>query len=140
MQIDTTTEFGQRVARRLNDEVIGWLTTVDASGTPQPRPVWFLWDGEALLIYSQDNQAKLRHLAANPKASINLHGDEHGGDIVVLLGEAAVDPAAPPSNAVPAYQAKYGRQIVEGLKMTPESFAADYPVAIRFRPTRLRGF
>ncbi len=37
--LDMNTEFGQRVARRLAEERIAWLTTVDSSGTPQPRPV-----------------------------------------------------------------------------------------------------
>ena len=57
MKIDTTTEFGQRVMRRLQEEVVVWLTTVDASDTPQPRPVWFLWEGETFLIYSQPDTA-----------------------------------------------------------------------------------
>ncbi len=49
MDIDTSTEFGQRVAGHLaNDQVI-WLTTVNPDLTPQPSPVWFLWDGETLL-------------------------------------------------------------------------------------------
>ena len=33
---DPSTEFGARVARRLADEVVAWLTVVDAAGTPQP--------------------------------------------------------------------------------------------------------
>jgi len=41
--LDTSTEFGQRAERRLRDEKLAWLTTVDAKGTPQPIPVWFLW-------------------------------------------------------------------------------------------------
>ena len=49
MQIDTTTEFGERTVRRLEKELIGWLTTVDASGGPQPSPIWFVWDGETEL-------------------------------------------------------------------------------------------
>ena len=40
---DTTTPFGRQVARRLQEEPIGWLTTVGADGTPQPNPVWFFW-------------------------------------------------------------------------------------------------
>ena len=50
---DTTTDFGRRVERRLRDEYLVWLTTVRADGLPQPSPVWFLWDGETVLIYSQ---------------------------------------------------------------------------------------
>ena len=45
MLIDSSTEFGKRVEQRLRDEQIGWIVTVGTDGTPQPSPVWFLWDG-----------------------------------------------------------------------------------------------
>src|SRR6266581_1156609 len=47
---DPSTPFGERVARRLRDERLIWLTTVDAKGIPQPTPVWFLWDGARLIL------------------------------------------------------------------------------------------
>ena len=34
MQIDTTTDFGKRVERRLREETMIWLTTVRRDGTP----------------------------------------------------------------------------------------------------------
>ena len=43
--IDTATPFGERAQRRLRDDKLAWLTTTSADGTPQPVPVWFLWDG-----------------------------------------------------------------------------------------------
>jgi PPOX class probable F420-dependent enzyme len=138
VQIDTSSEFGARAARRLNEDTIGWLTTVSPGGTPQPSPIWFLWDGETAVIYSRPDTPKLRHIAANPKVSLNLDGDGRGGDIVVLTGEAEIDESIPPANQDQAYLAKY-TQGIAGIKMTPESFAAAYSVPIRFRPTRLRG-
>ena len=39
---DPGTEFGARVARRLHEDAIAWLTLTDQAGTPQPAPVWFL--------------------------------------------------------------------------------------------------
>src|SRR2546425_12373164 len=58
--IDASSEFGQRAERRLRDEKLAWLTTVDSKGTPQPIPVWFLWDGaDSILIYSKPDTAKL---------------------------------------------------------------------------------
>ena len=138
MHIDTGSEFGARVVRRLQEETIGWLTTVGADGTPQPSPVWFLWDGETVLIYSQPNTPKLRHIAANPRVSLNLDGNGRGGDIVILTGEARVDDAAPSSAALPAYQAKYASGIRQ-LGMTAESFAQAYSVPIRLTPSKLRG-
>jgi PPOX class probable F420-dependent enzyme len=61
-----------------------WLITVDADNRPQPRPVWFHWDGETVLIFSESNKAKLRHIARNPKVSLNFNTDEDGGDVAVL--------------------------------------------------------
>jgi PPOX class probable F420-dependent enzyme len=138
MQIDTSSEFGARVARRLNDEPIGWLTTTAADGTPQPSPIWFLWDGETVLIYSQPNTLKLRHIAASSKVSLHLDGDGRGGDIIILTGEARVDDGIPPANQHPEYVTKYADGI-QRIGMTPESFAQAYSVPIRFTPARLRG-
>lgn len=73
--LDLTTEFGQRVIRRLAEEHLIWLTTVSSDGTPQPRPVWFLWDGETFLIYSKSNTYKLNHIVRRPQVALNLDGD-----------------------------------------------------------------
>jgi len=138
VKIDTPTEFGQRVARRLRDETIGWLTTVGPDGTPQPSPIWFLWDGEAILIYSQPNTPKLRNIERNPRVALNLDGDGRGGDIVILTGEARVDRDASGAADHTEYLEKY-RQAIERIGMTPEQFAASYSVPIRLTPAKLRG-
>lgn len=138
INIDQNTPFGARVARRLSDELIIWLTTTRADGTPEPSPVWFLWDGNSFLIYSQPDTPKLRHLARNPKVALNFDGDGQGGDIVVFTGEARIARDEPPSNTVAGYQAKYRAEIGR-IGMTPETFASAYAVPIRIEPTRLRG-
>ena len=46
---DPATPFGACVAQRLREDAVIWLTTVAANGTPQPNPVWFLWDGHSVL-------------------------------------------------------------------------------------------
>ena len=138
MKIDTTTEFGQRVQRRLRDDTIGWLTTVGPDGTPQPSPIWFLWDGETILIYSQPNTPKVRNIERNGRVALNLDGDGRGGDIVILTGEARVDRDAPGAADHTEYLEKY-RQGIERIGMTPEQFAGSYSVPIRMTPTRLRG-
>src|SRR4051794_26981360 len=106
MQIDTTTDFGKRVERRLREETVIWLTTVRRDGTPQPSVVWFLWDGESVLMYSRPNQQKQRNIARNPKVSLNFNSDG-GGNIIVITGEAQVVADAPPITDVPEYVAKY---------------------------------
>lgn len=136
--IDLTTEFGQRVARRLAAERIAWLTTVDSRGAPQPRPIWFLWDGETFLIYSRPGTQKLKHIAQHPQVSLNLDGDGQGGDIVVFAGQARIDAQTPPADQVPAYLAKY-RPGMARIGMTPAEFARAYSVALRVTPLKLRG-
>ena len=139
MRLDTTTEFGARVERRLHEDKIAWLTTVRAGGQPQPSPVWFLWDGQTFLVYSQPKKQKLRNIAANPKVALHLNSDDEGDDIVIVNGEAQIVDDAPPANEVAAYLQKY-RDRIAGIGMTPDSFAQTYGVAIRITPTGLRGF
>jgi PPOX class probable F420-dependent enzyme len=138
MRIDTGSEFGGRAARRLKDELIYWLVTVGPDGTPQPSPVWALWDGEALLIYSQPDTPKLRNIANQPRVAVHLDGDGRGGDIVIVTGNARVAPDTPPADRIPEYVAKY-REGLRRIGMTAESFARAYPVAVRVTLTRLRG-
>src|SRR3954447_920587 len=139
MDLDTTTEFGARVARRLQHEPIAWLTTVRGDDTPQPSPIWFLWDGETILIYSQPDKQKLRNIAEHPVVALNLNSDPSGGDIVIITGEAAIVDDEPPADKVPAYLEKYHDRIAD-IGMTPETFAQGYSVAVRVTPKRVRGF
>jgi PPOX class probable F420-dependent enzyme len=136
--IDEDAEFGARVARRLREEMVVWLTTVTPVGAPLPRPVGFLWDGsEAVSMYSQPG-ARVRNIIANPKVTLNFDGDGRGGDIVVLSGTAHVDAGAPAADANPAWLDKYTAQI-DQFGMTPASYAARFSVPVRIRLTRLDG-
>jgi len=136
--LDESTEFGQRAARRLREDVLAWLTTVTPKGTPQPVPVWFLWDGDAsILLYSRPDTPKLRNIAANPRVSLNLDGNGRGGDIVVCLGQARVS-GDPPADEIPEYVEKYA-PLIERNRWTPSSFAADYSVPLRIAVTKIRG-
>jgi PPOX class probable F420-dependent enzyme len=137
--IDLSSEFGIRVARRLDQELIIWLTTVRTDGTPQPSPVWFLWVDQTVLIYSQPNKQKLRNIAQNSKVALNFNSDQAGGAIAIITGEAQIDPQAPPADQISAYLEKY-RTAIANIGLTPEGFAHTYSVAIRVTPTSLRGF
>lgn len=137
--IDTSTEFGERVQRRLKEETIGWLTTVTAGGQPQSVPIWFLWqEDETLLIYSQPDTPKLRNIKNNPNVSFHLDSDGLGGNIVRLEGTVEIAEDAPPATEVPAYLEKYS-QGLSRLGLTPQGFAESYSVAVKMRPSKVRG-
>src|SRR6476646_9350561 len=136
--IDESGEFGKRAAQRLREEKLGWLTTVSPNGTPQPVPVWFLWDGdESVLVYSRPDTPKLRKIERNPRVSLNLDGDGNGGNIVILRGEAVVSDD-PPAHEVPAYVEKYTWGF-ERNNWSPAGLAGDYSVPIRIQLRRMHG-
>ena len=137
---DSSTPFGERVARRLRDERLIWFTTVDAKGMPQPTPVWFLWDetNSTMLIYSRADAKRLVHLQQNPRVALNFDGNGTGGDIIVITGEARVSTDDPPADRLPIYAEKY-RDFIARRYETPEKFASIYPVALRIRPITVRG-
>jgi len=138
--LDETTEFGARAARRLREEIIGWLTTVAPDGQPQPVPVWFLWDGDrSILLYSRPGKRKLRNIEANPKVSLSLDSDGIEADIVVVWGELRVSDD-PPADQVPEYVEKYRGRIEALSWKTPERFADDFSVPLRLEATRIHGW
>ncbi len=138
IQIDRSTPFGARVHDRLQNDRMVWFTTVGTDGTPRPAPVWFLWDGETVLVYSKPSSLKLKHIERNPRVSLNLDGDGRGGDIVVITGSAKVDPSTPPANEVASYVEKFHAGILR-IGMTHTAFAHAFSVPIRVTPDHLSG-
>ncbi|WP_439384537.1 TIGR03667 family PPOX class F420-dependent oxidoreductase [Amycolatopsis lexingtonensis] len=119
-------------------EKIAWLTTITPKGRPAPRPVWFVLDGDDIVVFSKPDTAKLRHIEANPEVSFHLNGDEHGGSILVVNGKATVDEAK--ASEAPGYLDKYGSHYASIGFETPEAFDATYSVRIRVVPERSWGW
>lgn len=92
---------------RLESDRYGWLTTVAKSGQPVPRLVWFFFDGKDVTVYSMPNAAKVAHIKARPRVSLNLDSDGNGRGTVVVAGAARVDAVGADSLADEQYQAKY---------------------------------
>ena len=133
---DPSTPFGAQVARHLADEAVVWLTTVGADGTPQPNPVWFLWDGSGFLIYSLPDAARLGRIRRNPRVALHFNSTPGGGDLVIFAGDTSIGPVPPEQD--PAYVAKY-RERMDRSFGGPAQFATRYSTPIRVTPTRLRG-
>ena len=135
--LDPSNQGHARADRRLRAEPVAWLTTVRADGQPQSTPVWFLWDGETFLVYSQPGAPKVGNVTANPRVSLHLNDDGTGDDVVSFEGAATVEPGTPRADRVEGYLAKY-RAAIAALGYEPGPFARTYSTAIRVRPTRVR--
>ena len=135
--IDLTTDFGMRVDQRLKDEEVIWLTTVTPKGVAQPNPVWFYWDGECIIIYSQPGSFRIRNIQHHPKVTLNLDGaDVLGHNVVIIHGLAQLKHNY--QQLHPEYKMKYVKYLPE-FGMTFEQLVAAYTVEITIKPTKLRG-
>ena len=127
----------KQVERRLTTDEVAWLTTVTPAGKPAPRPVWFVWDGETIVIYSMNGAARLRNIEHN--SQVTVHFDSVGGrDIVVISGTAERLPDAPPPSEFPGLLDKYAVHI-QRLGETPEWYDNNYGTALRLTPDRSWG-
>jgi PPOX class probable F420-dependent enzyme len=128
-------ELTEQVEGHLVNDQIVWLTTVTPSGRPAPRPVWFVWNGSEVIIYSLPDGAKLKHIAGNENVSLHFNCTRGGGDVVVISGRAEVLTAAPPPSEVPGMLDKY-RDAIASMGYTQEWYDS-YNTAIRVIPVRL---
>ena len=132
-----TIQITPQLEERLRSEETVWLTTVNADGVPFPTPIWFWWENDEFLIFSQPHALKLKNIRRNPQVAINFNTDDTGEIVVVFWGEARIDPAGPRSLDLPGYLAKY-RKLIELIEFTPEKLAAEFSTVIRVKPTKVR--
>jgi PPOX class probable F420-dependent enzyme len=138
--MDLNSDFGRAIQRHLAEQYVIWLTTVDSNLMPQPRPVWFIWQDDSFLIFSQAKAHKVTHIRNNPRVALNFNTDETGEKhVIVFTGEAVIDDGCPPAHHIPAYLEKYQAGITS-MGMTLEQFSQEYSVAIKIRPTEVRGW
>ena len=128
-------ELTEQIERHLIGDQIAWFSTVSPSGWPSPRPVWFVWDGSAITIYSLNTGAKQRHIAANDKVTLHFDSGPGGGDIAVIYGRASVVPDAPPPSKFPGLLDKY-LPTIEAMGSTAQWYDDEYGVALRVTPER----
>ena len=72
---------------------------------PHLVPIWFWWDGEALLVFSKPDAQKVRNLRANPSVMLALGDAEDDFDVGLLEGRAEFLDGRRPRSCPPAHLA-----------------------------------
>lgn len=134
--LDLSKKEDAHVDQRLREDVVVWLTTVRPDGRPHAVAVWFLWDGESILIFSKPKQQKLVNIQHNPNVLLILDNSRNGSDPITIEGKATLLSEHSADTTLAAYVAKYGERI-KGIGYTPEQMAAAYSQGIRVTPTRV---
>ena len=136
MDTQPTTVAATRIHGFLEREPVVWLSTVRPDGGPHLVPIWFWWDGEAVLVFSKPGAQKVRNLRAHPSVMLALGDAEDDFDVGLLRGRAELL-ESPTSEVLPtAHLDKYADKLASiGLErrgIRGDLFAG--------HPDRARGF
>jgi PPOX class probable F420-dependent enzyme len=134
--LDLTQPNHAHADRRLRAEPIIWLGTVRPDGRPHLVPIWFLWDGATVLMFSKPGAQKVRNLRRSPAVTLALDSADEGEDIVVIEGQAALLPSGAITSELPAYAAKYAALLTR-IGSSAAKMAVEYSQAISVAPTKI---
>ncbi len=133
--LDTTRERDAHIEQRLRTDEVIWLNSVRPDGRPHSVVVWFLWNDDSILIFSQPDKQKVRNLRNNPNVVLALDNTNNGDDPITIEGTATLLPHGEVDATLSAYVEKYAEGL-KGLNMTVEQMAQSFSQAIRITPTR----
>ena len=124
-----------RVDALLEGESVVWLSSVRPDGRPHLIPIWFLWDGEAVLFASKPQACKVANLRANADCMLAIGDPDEDFDVALIEARAELAEIPTTDLLAAGLQTKYrDRMDVAGL--TPAIFAATYSQVVRIVPTR----
>ena len=119
----------------LRVEPVVWLSTVCPDGQPHLVPIWFWWDGTALLIASKPTARKIANLRVNQSCMLAV-GDA-AADFDVALIEARAELTSLSTRALldAGLFHKY-RDKMLAIGLDRDDFEATYCQVIRITPSR----
>ncbi|MGH2505340.1 MAG: pyridoxamine 5'-phosphate oxidase family protein [Ktedonobacterales bacterium] len=135
--LDLNDQRQASIERRLRQEEFAYFTTVRPDGSPHTAPVCFIWDGAAILIFTQPESVKARNLRQNAHVTLALDNFGRDNTPVVVEGLATLVTEPGVSITMALYVEKYTR-VIEGMGVSWERMAEVYSQAIRIAPTRIR--
>ena len=132
--LDMSKPYHAHIDQRLRSEPIIWLGTCGKDSQPHAVPMWFLWDGQAVTLFSLPNTRKLKDLAANPRVVLTLEAADQGYDIVILEGRADLIANPEVTALMPPFVEKYA---TIPRRWPPDEWARIFTQPICVTPTRL---
>jgi len=128
-----------RVRRFLEEEPVVWLSTVRPNGAPHIVPIWFWFDGDAVLVFSKPEAQKVRNMRAHPAVMLGVGDPDDDFDVGLLEGRAEILDRPTADVLPPAHVEKYDSRMRE-IGLTASAYAATYSQVIRIVPHRYLGW
>lgn len=123
----------------LERDAVVWLSSIRPDGGPHLVPLWFVWDGVSILVFSKPHAQKVRNLRADPRVMVAV--GEPGDEFDVELIEAIAELAQVPTRRVlpEAFACKYA-DLAARAGITFDRFVAVYSQPIWIHPSRWLGW
>jgi PPOX class probable F420-dependent enzyme len=137
--VEDHTPDQEQTEARLQSDLMAWFATVRSDGRPHVVPVWFLWEGDTLLILSKPGNQKTKNITNNPHVTIALDDSKIGSEPIVCDGIAALLPEPSVDVLPPAYEEKY-RALLEQMEWPADDMIREFSQPIRIRITRFLTF
>ncbi|MGH2355286.1 MAG: PPOX class F420-dependent oxidoreductase [Chloroflexota bacterium] len=75
---------------RSSPSMLGVVGTIRADGSPHVVPVWYRYDGEAVLIWTAEDRVWVRNLTRDSRAAFSVQEEQLPFSAVVMRGRAKV--------------------------------------------------
>ena len=85
MFTDTVREF-------LKNPLLARMSTIDPQGYPHTVPVWYMLDGNDIVVISVSSTRKVAHILSNPKAAVVVGGDSNDEAGYLIKGDFSIEP------------------------------------------------
>ncbi len=83
--------FNADVLALLQKPLIARMAVIDFDGYPHSVPVWYMLDGDDLVITSFRDTRKIEYLRANPRGSLVIGGEDEIGVGYLIKGDLTVE-------------------------------------------------
>jgi len=78
------------VRATIEQPLIGYLATTSADGFPHAVPLWYMLDGDDIVITSERRAAKVANLLRDNRAALVIGGKPGEGPAYLLRGRASI--------------------------------------------------
>jgi|YNPNPStandDraft_1061719.scaffolds.fasta_scaffold07447_7 PPOX class probable F420-dependent enzyme len=70
---------------------VAYVSTVGPDGYPHTVPVWFMLDGDEVVLISERSTHKVRHIQSNPKGALTVGGQPGDGAGYLIRGDFSIE-------------------------------------------------
>lgn len=94
------------------------LAFIGLGGTPRSIPIGFTWNGAEIVMCTAENARKLPALRRNPAVALTIDTEAHTPKVLLIRGQAELDPAQHPRPGRPHHVPATGPgdSVAEGLR------------------------